>query len=77
VGSYQRESNGKAEELGVSEDIIGRILRASNIQIYKRLQTWYVSKAPLFVEKVRDVVTLYMDSPENSVVIVVDEKSSV
>ena len=42
-----------------------------------RQETWKLSKDPQFVEKVRDVVGLYLDPPERAVVLCVDEKSQI
>ena len=40
-------------------------------------ETWKLSKDPLFIDKVRDVVGLYLDPPERAVVLCVDEKSQI
>ena len=40
-----------------------------------RQQTWKLSRDPLFIDKVRDVVGLYLDPPERAVVLRFDEKS--
>ena len=40
-------------------------------------ETWKLSKDPLFVEKVRDVVGLYLDPPERALVLCVDEKTQI
>ncbi len=40
-------------------------------------ETWKLSKDPLFIEKVRDVVGLYLNPPERAVVLCVDEKSQI
>ena len=42
-----------------------------------RAETFQLSADPQFVEKVRDVVGLYMDPPTNAVVLCVDEKSQI
>ena len=42
-----------------------------------RSETFQLSTDPLFVEKVRDVVGLYMNPPDNAVVLCVDEKSQI
>ena len=41
------------------------------------LETFKISTDPLFVEKVRDVVGLYLDPPERALVLCVDEKSQI
>ena len=53
-----------------------RIWRAFGLQPHRQ-DTWKLSKDPLFVEKVRDVVGLYLDPPERAVVLCVDEKSQI
>jgi hypothetical protein len=50
--------------------------RALGLQPHRR-QTWKLSKDPFFVDKVRDVVGLYLDAPERAVVLCVDEKSQI
>ena len=40
-----------------------------------RSETFKLSKDPLFIEKVRDIVGLYMGPPDNAIVLCVDEKS--
>ena len=42
-----------------------------------RVKTFKLSNDPLFVEKVRDIVGLYLDPPERSIVLCVDEKSQI
>jgi hypothetical protein len=41
------------------------------------IQMWKLSTDPLFIDKVRDVVGLYMSPPENALVLCVDEKTQV
>lgn len=61
---------------GVSFSTVQRILRAHNLQPH-RVQNFKLSKDPRFVEKLRDIVGLYMAPPANALVLSVDEKSSV
>ena len=63
-----------AEQVGLSQSTVSRIWRAFGLQPH-RVEHWKLSKDPLFVEKVRDVVGLYLDPPERAVVLCVDEKS--
>lgn len=65
-----------AKELGVSPATINRVWRAFGLQPH-RSKTFSLSNDPLFVEKVRDVVGLYMSPPKNAVVLCVDEKSQI
>jgi transposase len=63
-----------AERSGLSESTIGRIWRAFGLQPH-RTETFKLSTDPLFVEKVYDVVGLYLNPPEAAVVYCVDEKT--
>jgi transposase len=65
-----------AERSGLSKSTIGRIWRAFGLQPH-RAETFKLSPDPLFVDKVYDVVGLYLDPPEAAVVLCVDEKSQV
>ena len=59
---------------GLSAATVGRIWRAFALQSH-RCETFKLSKDPLFIEKVRDIVGLYLHPPERAVVLCVDEKS--
>ncbi len=63
-----------AKECGLSHMTVARIWRAFGLQPH-RSETFKLSKDPLFIEKVRDVVGLYMNPPEHALVLCVDEKS--
>jgi transposase len=65
-----------AREVGLTQSAVLRIWKAFGLQPH-RAQTWKLSKDPLFVAKVRDVVGLYLDPPERAVVLCVDEKSQI
>ena len=65
-----------AQKLGVSQTSISRIWRAFRLQPHRKT-TFTLSTDDFFVEKVRDVVGLYMNPPDNAVVFCVDEKSQV
>ena len=65
-----------AAEVGLSQSAVSRIWRAFGLQPHRQ-ETWKLSKDPLFVAKVRDVVGLYLDPPERAVVLCVDEKSQI
>ena len=60
----------------LSKTTIGRIWRAFELKPH-RVDGFKLSKDPLFVEKVYDVVGPYLDPPESAVVLCVDEKSEV
>jgi transposase len=61
---------------GLSQTAVARIWRAFSLQPH-RVETFKLSKDPLFVEKVRDIVGLYLDPPERAMVFCVDEKSQI
>jgi transposase len=63
-----------AERSGLSKSTIGRIWRAFGLQPH-RTETFKLSTDPLFVEKVYDIVGLYLNPPEAAVVLCVDEKT--
>ena len=65
-----------AERSGLSPSTIGRIWKAFDLKPH-RAETFKLSNDPLFVEKVFDVVGLYLNPPEGAVVLCVDEKSQV
>src|SRR3990170_2533891 len=60
----------------VSRATISRIWRAFGLQPH-RTETFKLSSDPFFVEKVRDLVGLYLNPPDHAVVLCVDEKSQV
>lgn len=65
-----------AAATGLNQTAISRIWRAFGLQPH-RVEHWKLSKDPLFVEKVRDIVGLYLDPPERAFVLCVDEKSQI
>lgn len=65
-----------AAELGLSQSAVSRIWRAFGLQPHRQ-DSWKLSKDPLFIDKVHDVVGLYLDPPERAVVLCVDEKSQI
>lgn len=65
-----------AEEAGISHSTVGRIWRTFGLQPHV-VRTFKVSDDPLFIEKVRDVVGLYMNPPDHAVVFCVDEKPQI
>jgi transposase/transcriptional regulator with XRE-family HTH domain len=65
-----------AERAGLSKSTIGRIWRTFDLKPH-RVDGFKLSNDPLFVEKVYDIVGLYLNPPENAVVLSVDEKSQV
>jgi transposase len=65
-----------AAQTGMTQSSISRIWRAFGLKPH-RVDTFKISKDPLFVDKVRDVVGLYLDPPAKAVVLCVDEKSQI
>ncbi|MDP3061786.1 MAG: IS630 family transposase [Chloroflexota bacterium] len=66
-----------ARALGdVSDDQVWRVLRKHGVQLQRR-RSWRLSTDPQFAQKAADIVGLYLDPPENAVVISVDEKPSI
>jgi transposase len=55
---------------------VGRIWRAFGLQPHRQ-ETFKLSTDPLFIDKVRDIVGLYLDPPTRAVVLCVDEKSQI
>jgi transposase len=65
-----------AAHLGLSQSMVSRVWRAFGLAPHKQ-DSWKLSKDPLFVEKVRDIVGLYLDPPERALVLCVDEKTQI
>lgn len=69
-------TRGMAEAVGLSQSAIVRIWNAFGLKPHQSA-TFKLSTDPYFVEKVRDVVGLYLSPPDNAIVLSVDEKSQV
>ena len=65
-----------AGHLGLSQSMVSRVWRAFGLAPHKQ-DSWKLSKDPLFVAKVRDVVGLYLNPPERALVLCVDEKTQI
>jgi transposase len=65
-----------ARASGLSVSTVHRIWRAFSLQPH-RSETFKLSTDPLFVEKVRDIVGLYLDPPHQALVLCVDEKTQI
>jgi len=65
-----------ARACGLTQSAVSRIWRAFALQPH-RTETFQLSKDPLFIEKVRDIVGLYLHPPERALVLCVDEKSQI
>ena len=65
-----------AQRSGLSHNTVSRIWRAFGLQPH-RTETFKLSSDPFFIEKVRDVVGLYLNPPDRALVLCVDEKSQI
>lgn len=65
-----------ARASGLSQSSISRIWRAFSLQPH-RSGTFKLSRDPLFIDKVRDIVGLYLNPPDRALVLCVDEKSQI
>jgi len=69
-------TNSLAQALGTSRATVSRVWRANGLKPH-RMRTFKVSNDPQFVEKLIDVVGLYLNPPERALVFCVDEKSQI
>jgi len=65
-----------AQQTNISKSTVQRIWRAFNLQPHRQ-KHFTLSTDPLFVDKVRDIVGLYLDPPDKAMVLCVDEKSQI
>lgn len=65
-----------AAQTGVSKTTVHRYFQMFGLQQH-RSETFKLSNDPFFIEKLRDVVGLYLNPPESALVLCVDEKSQV
>jgi len=66
-----------AQALGdVTADQVWKVLRQRGIHLQRR-RTWCLSTDPQFTQKAADIVGLYLDPPQNAVVMSVDEKPAI
>jgi transposase len=76
AGRTHWSSRGMAKAAGLAPSTVQRIWKAFSLQPH-RVETFKLSTDPLFVEKVRDIVGLYLSPPERAIVLCVDEKSQI
>jgi transposase len=76
TGETHWSTRAMAAKAGMSHTMIGRIWRTFGLQPHVT-QSFKISPDPQLVDKVRDVVGLYMNPPHNAVVFAVDEKSQI
>ncbi|RKS05160.1 transposase [Nocardiopsis sp. Huas11] len=65
-----------AEHTGMTQNAVWRIWNAFGLQPHRQ-ESFKISTDPFFIDKVRDVVGLYLDPPERAVALCVDEKSQI
>jgi transposase len=75
-GATHWSTRSMAAATGMSQSAVSRIWRAFSLQPHRQ-ETFKLSKDPLFIDKVRDIVGLYMAPPTRAVVLCVDEKSQI
>jgi transposase len=75
-GATHWSTRSMAQHLGMSQSTVSRVWRAFGLAPHK-VDTWKLSTDPLFTEKVRDIVGLYLDPPERALVLCVDEKTQI
>ena len=76
VGMTHWSCRGMAESQGVSKSTVNNIWRAHRLQPYRR-KTFKLARDPKFLEKMTDVVGLYLNPPQQTLVLCVDEKSQI
>ena len=72
----QWSTRSMAEVLGASQSSVSRHWRAQGLKPHL-IETFKVSRDPKFVEKLRDIVGLYMSPPDHALVLCCDEKSQI
>ena len=65
-----------AEQLGVSKSTVNNVWRSHNLKPH-RVRTFKLSRDPYFLKKLTDVVGLYLNPPDQALVLCVDEKSQI
>jgi len=76
VGATHWSTRSMAQVTGLNQTAVSRIWRAFALQPH-RSENFKLSKDPLFIEKVRDIVGLYLNPPDRALVLCVDEKSQI
>lgn len=75
-GATHWSTRSMAKKMGIGKTAVQEIWRAFRLQPH-RTETFKLSKDPLLVPKIRDIVGLYMNPPDHAVVLCVDEKSQI
>lgn len=66
----------QARKCGLSQSAVSRLWRAFALQPH-RAETFKLSRDTLFIEKVRDIVGLYLHPPDKAVALSVDERTQI
>lgn len=75
-GATHWSTRSMAQVTGLNQTAISRIWRAFALQPHRQ-ENFKLSRDPLFIDKVRDIVGLYLDPPDRALVLCVDEKSQI
>jgi transposase len=75
-GATHWSTRAMAQRAGMSQTMVSRVWRAFGLQPHRQ-ETFKLSSDPAFVDKVRDVVGLYMSPPDRALVLCVDEKPQI
>jgi transposase len=75
-GATHWSTRSLAKKVGMTQTAISRIWRSFALQPH-RYESFKLSNEPLFIEKVRDIVGLYLSPPDKALVLCVDEKSQI
>jgi hypothetical protein len=76
VGMKHWSCRTMAESQGVSKSTVNNIWRAHKLQLHRR-KTFKLSRDPTFLEKMTDGVGLYLNPPQQALVLCLDEKSQI
>jgi transposase len=75
-GDTHWSTRSMAKATGLNQTAVSRIWRAFGLKPHRE-ESWKLSADPQFIDKVRDIVGLYLDPPEHALVLCVDEKSQI
>lgn len=75
-GQTHWSTRSMAKAQGVSKDMVNRIWQMNNIKPHLT-KTFKLSRDPKFIEKLTDVVGVYLNPPDNAIVLCIDEKSQI
>jgi transposase len=76
AGATHWSTRSMARATGLNQTAISRIWRAFALQPHRQ-EHFKLSRDPLFIDKVRDIVGLYLNPPDRALVLCVDEKSQI